>query len=213
MLPLPINKPLRVQCYRYGMLAHIDQPDITGADAFNDLAARQEWPVLCDDTCTFQHPSLFRLLHVWRGAADANGIPYRRALTARMLQPFMRAIAIYERITGSDGLKHYRIRLFGSGWVEFYGELTGRLLDEVIPEPFVPRWHAFPDAVLGARAPLRMVARCDTFGKQYMTVEMLGAPMMSDDGAVRFALMAAHFDGIRSWEDVEAEERHRLAGR
>jgi hypothetical protein len=195
------------------MLARIDLPEIAGPDAFNDIAARERWPVLCDSSCSFRHPSLLQVLQVWQATAGADGIPRRQAMTPRKLQPFMRSLAIYERMFELDGAPRYRVRLFGGGWVEFYGEMTGRFLDELVPPAFLPRWHALPDTAFGAGAPVRIVARCDTFGKAYMMAEILCAPMRADDGAVRFALLAAQFDGTQMWDEVEAEERRRLGRR
>ena len=192
------------------MLDRIDLPEIAGPDAFNDIARREQWPTLCDPTCSFRHPPLRQLLEVWRAAAGPNAIPFRSALTPRKLQPFMRSLAIYERLIDCDGTTRYRVRLFSSGWVEFYGEMTGRFLDEVVPPAFLARWHALPDTALGAGRPVRMAARCDTFGKAYMTAEVLCAPMRAADGAARFALLAAKFDGRRSWDDVANEEYRRL---
>jgi len=77
-------------------------------------------------------------------------------MTARKLQPFMRNIAIYERI-GEGVQRRYRVRLLGSGIVQFYGELTGKSFEDAIPANFLPRWYAISDVPLLSHKPVRYV--------------------------------------------------------
>lgn len=182
--------------------------EIASAQAFNDAAAQQGWPILCDETCDFSNPMLADLLTLWRNEAG-DGIPARNAMTARKLQPFMRNIAIYERI-GEGEHRRYRVRLMGSGIVQYYGELTGKYVDDVVPERFLPRWYGLSDISLLAQKPVRLVLRADTFDKSYMVAEYLCAPLKSDDGKAKFVLLGMVFDGRRPWTVVEAETRQKL---
>ena len=191
------------------ILPKMPPPEIASAAAFRDTAALGEWPILCDEACDFDSPVLANLLALWRGEA-AGGIPARNAMTARKLQPFMRNIAIYERI-GEAVQRRYRFRLLGSGIVQYYGELTGKYLDEAVPEKYLPRWYAVADLPLASRAPVRFLLRADTFDKSYMVAEYLCAPLTSDSGLAKFILVGMVFDGRRSWATVEAETRERLA--
>jgi hypothetical protein len=181
---------------------------IASTEAFNAAAAEQGWPILCDKTCDFSSPVLTNLLSLWHSEAAA-GIPARATLSARKLQPFMRNIAIYERI-GEDNHRRYRVRLMGSGIVQYYGELTGKFVDEAVPEQFLPRWYALSDVTLMTGAPMRLLLRADTFDKSYMVAEYLCAPLTSDSGVSKFVLLGMNFDGRRPWTVVEAEARQKL---
>lgn len=182
--------------------------EIATADALNDAATRLGWPILCDASCDFTSSMLTELLGLWRGEA-AEDIPHRHAMTARKLQPFMRNIAIYERI-GDGAHRRYRVRLMGSGIVQYYGELTGKYVDEVVPEQYVPRWYAVSDLPLLSKKPTRLLLRADTFDKSYMVAEYLCAPLQSESGLVKFVLLGMVFDGRRPWNVVEAEARQKL---
>lgn len=182
--------------------------EIPSVQAFNDAATEQGWPILCDEGCDFSNPMLAELLALWRTEAG-EGIPARHAMTARKLQPFMRNIAIYERI-GEGAHRRYRVRLLGSGIVQYYGELTGKYVDDVVPEKFLARWYALSDVTLIAQKPMRLVLRADTFDKSYMVAEYLCAPLTADGGATKFVLLGMIFDGRRPWSVVEAETRQKL---
>jgi len=183
-------------------------PEISNAASFNETAAGKGWPIICDETLGFEHAMLAELLALWQSEA-ANGIPARHALTARKLQPFMRNIAIYERI-GEGEQRRYRVRLMGSGIVQYYGELTGKYFDDAIPEKYLDRWFGVSDISLLSEKPVRLILRADTFEKYYMTAEYLCAPLKADGGLVKFVLLGMVFDGRRPWNVVEAETRQKL---
>jgi len=183
-------------------------PEISSPAAFNETAAAKGWPIFCDEACGFDHALLGDLLALWQQEA-AQGIPSRTALTARKLQPFMRNIALYER-SGEGPARRYRVRLLGSGIVQYYGELTGKYFEDVVPEKFLDRWYAWTDIALLAQKPMRIVLRADTFEKSYMTVEYLCAPLLAEGGALKYVLVGMVFDGKRPWSDVETETRQKL---
>jgi hypothetical protein len=182
--------------------------EIASATAFNEAASHGGWPILCDEGCGFDNPMLSGLLTLWQDEAK-NGIPPREAMTARKLQPFMRNIAIYERI-GEGAQRRYRVRLMGSGIVQYYGELTGKYFDEVVPEKYLPRWYGVSDLPLLCGKPVRLILRADTFDKSYMVAEYLSAPLTTDSGLTKFILIGMAFDGKRPWSVVEAETRAKL---
>ncbi len=183
-------------------------PETPHAAAFNQTAASKGWPLLCDDSCGFEHALLGELLTLWRGEA-ANGIPARTVMTARKLQPFMRNIALYER-NGTGEQRRYRVRLMGSGIVQYYGELTGKFFEDAVPAKYLDRWYGISDVSLIAQKPVRFVLRADTFEKSYMTAEYLCAPLQDDAGMAKFVLVGMIFDGKRPWSVVEAETREKL---
>lgn len=179
--------------------------DVTDVAEANDVARQHGWPVLYDASCRCRHDKLNELHALWCSMAALAGIPHRREMTARLLQPYIRDLLLFERIGNGDG-RHYRVRLMGSTVARTLEDMTGRLLDEVIPERYLPRWYVKIDVTLATGAPLRMVARGDTFDKSFMVGEYLCLPLLADDGERRLVLAAAHFDGTHPWSAVMVEE-------
>lgn len=192
------------------MQSTIGLPDVASADTANELARNRRWPILYDTTCRFSHPELNQLLSLWRTAAEQGGVPRRRDMTARLLKSYMRMIVLYERVAEADSSRRYRVRLMGSSVVQMLGELTGRFLDEALPEKYLPRWYPMLDVPLATGAPLRILARVDTVGKNFLVGENLCVPLRAEDGEIKIVLVATCYDGTRSWTDVVAEECQRL---
>ena len=183
---------------------------IIGGAAEYNLAAREgNWHSLCDATLRFNHPDLIRLLALWRSEAGDRPVPLRSTMSPRLLKPFLRDIAIYER-SGEGHARRYRVRLMGTAFAQIQGDLTGSFIDEAVPSEFVPRWHASLDATLATGAPLRFLAREDTKGLTFLTGEFFSGPLAADDGRVNLVLSAARYSGRRPWEEVDAEARRLL---
>ncbi|HWA04338.1 MAG TPA: PAS domain-containing protein [Rhizomicrobium sp.] len=182
---------------------------IGSAAEYNRAATQGNWHSYCDDKAGFSHPDLRQLFAIWQGAAGEDAIPLRSAMTPRLLKPFLRDIAIYERV-GDGQSRRYRIRLMGTAFAQIVGDLTGRFIDESVPMEIAPRWHGALDATLGARKVLRFLGREDTRQMTFLTGEFFSAPLRSDDGTVNQVLGAAHYSGKRPWEEVERELRNRL---
>lgn len=181
---------------------------ITSVEDFRAAAESGEWPILCDPDCRFTHKLLADLMTLWRYEAG-HGIPARSALTARKLKPFMRHIALYER-SGKGKDRRYRVRLMGSGIVQYYGELTGKTFEEAVPAAFLPRWYGVSDLPLLSRKPARLVLRADTFNKSHMVAEYLVAPLCDDEGNTKFVLVGICFNGRHHWENLAPEARRIL---
>ncbi|MDE2109929.1 MAG: hypothetical protein KGJ79_02220 [Alphaproteobacteria bacterium] len=184
--------------------------EIKSADDFNEMARRKRWPMLCDVTCAFIYPKHRDLLAVWRDLARPDRIPYRREMTPRLLAPYMKSLSLFERIAGKDDSRRYRVRLMGGDVVAVTGELTGKFLDEAIPDEFLESWYALADLPLAHGKPLRVLIRTDTFDKGYLVAESLTLPLRADDGELRLFFAASRYDGTRSWSSVAAEEALRL---
>jgi hypothetical protein len=182
---------------------------IGSAAEYNRASQKGDWHSLCDATLRFNHPDLTKLLTLWRNEAGDKPIPLRRTMSPRLLKSLLRDIAIYERV-GDGGDRRYRVRLMGTSFAQILGDLTGKFIDEAVPEPFVPRWHAALDATLGAGAPLRFLGREDTKGLTFLTGEFFSAPLIADDGQMNLVLAAARYSGKRPWEEFDQEARRLL---
>jgi hypothetical protein len=130
-------------------------------------------------------------------------------MSPRLLKSFLRDVALYERI-GDGGDRRYRVRLMGTSFAQILGDLTGKYLDEAIPETLQPRWYGALDATLATRAPLRFVGREDTNQMTFLTGEFFSAPLTADDGQLNLVLGAARYSGKRPWIEVDAEVRANL---
>jgi hypothetical protein len=182
-------------------------PSIEAADSFNAAAARDGWPGLCDAALDFAAPDLKELLSTWLRFADADGIPTRSQISARVLKPYLSRVAIYERVPTNGGGRRYRARLVGSDAALVIGNLTGKFLDEAVPASFLPRWYTSLDVTLAARRPLRFLTRSDTNRMEFLVAEYFSAPMLDSNGAPNLVLGCGRYDGQRQWADIERDLR------
>ena len=159
---------------------------------FNAEAETSDWPMRCDASCRFSDERLQKLHALWLEKAKGD-VPSRAKLDMRTLKPFMRNIAIMERVDTETG-HSYRFRLFGSALSLVFGEHTGRLLDEMVLPMTLPGWIAFYDMLLTTRAPLHLenIFRAET--SAYLRGELFAAPLTDDAGNIRFALVATYVD-------------------
>ena len=165
----------------------------TVADAFNRLAARENWGSICDPDLAFLCGAHSALANLWREKAGLFGIPARREFTARCLKSFLKDVAIYERVNPLGASSRYRVRLMGTSFAAVMGDLTGKHLDEAVPERFLARWTAALDAALDAAAPLRFLARSDTVDKSFLIAEYFEAPLLDDNGRRTLVLASSRF--------------------
>ena len=164
---------------------------VEAARRYNALAEAEGWHSTCYAALDFKHRALLDLLAIWRRHAPPGGVPRRKDLTPRMLRAHLGDIAIYERT--NEGRERYRMRVMGSRLSLVLGALNGKYLDEAVPAKFLKRWHAAPNAVLEAGAPLRFLSRAEIADKPFMTGEYLMAPLVGDGGAMDTVLASALF--------------------
>lgn len=176
------------------------------SEKFNGRARTEAWPSFCDASLAFQRMEFRLLLATWHDLGNEEHLPSRRELTSHKLKSLLRNIAIYERVT--NGKMRYRVRVMGTAFADIMGDMTGRFLDEALPDEHLPRWQAALDAVLEAGAPLRFVSRADTTGRSFIVGEYFEAPLLDDDGAPTMILAGGHF-AARKWSDITDLEPER----
>jgi hypothetical protein len=164
---------------------------VEAARRYNALAQAEGWHSTCYAALDFKHRALVDLLGIWRRFALQGSVPRRVDLTPRLLRAHLGDIAIYER-SGESG-ERYRMRVMGMRLSAVLGDLTGKYLDEAVPKKFLKRWHAAPDAVLEAGAPLRFLSRAEIADKPFITGEYLMAPLLGDGGERDTVLSCALF--------------------
>ena len=175
---------------------------VQACEKYNVRARAEGWPSVCDAALDFHRVEFRVLIATWRSFATQR-LPSRRDFTPRSLKALLRNVVIYERVT--NGSVRYRVRLMGTAFAEMMGDLSGKFLDEVIPEQHLPRWHAALDAGIEAGAPLRFISRMDTLDKPFMVGEYFEAPVLTDDGSPDMILAAGLF-APRHSADIPALE-------
>ena len=145
--------------------------------AFNARAAH--WPTRthCEIAREFDSPLLREALSVWREKAGGQPWPRREDMTPRAMKNFLPHVAIVE-VVGSADTVRYRVRLAGS-WVEQrVVPMTGKFLDEVIPEPQLQNFQSIFHLALGMGGPIRLFASGLKFqNKDYLDIEDFFAPL------------------------------------
>jgi PAS domain len=159
-----------------------------------DKIEKSGWGLSVDETMTFAKPELTILFDLWRLKADTlRALPRREDLDIRLLKPFLRHISVVERIANASGKSSYRIRLQGSFLVEFFGDQTGKLLEESVPPELAERWTGVYDALLEAGRPLRLQGTYQQERMEYLVGESLNVPLGNGEGPPVSVLSATYY--------------------
>lgn len=159
-----------------------------------DRIKTQGWGVAIDETLSFNQPELRTLADVWHAKADAmNTLPRREDLDIRLLKPFLRHITVMERVAGPPAKSSYRTRLQGSFLVEFFGDQTGKLMEDVVPPELAERWIGVYDVILESRRPLRLVGTYSHERMAYLIGESFAVPLGNGDQAPVSVLSATYY--------------------
>jgi hypothetical protein len=169
-------------------------PEMNPAQALNEAAAREGWPMRADAALQFETPQLNALREVWRAKAkDAGDLPARGAFDARTLKPFLSHISIVERAVNPSGQRSYRFRFYGTELTRYFGEQTTHFIEDSIPPERLDSWVASFDAVLSARAPLRILSYFEIPQVSYLNGESFTAPFANGAHAPSTILAATYF--------------------
>lgn len=199
----------RQKCLRETDIETATQNGIS-IDRFNGLAAQSDWPVLIDPLCRFTYAKLSAANALWQCMAG-TGLPRRQDMTARLLQPYIPQLTIYERLQGPDHILRFRVRLMGTNSAQFTQEMTGHYIDEILSQEHLSRWLIAGQTVLRHGAPLRLLYRGDSFNKKHVVGEAFVAPLLTTDGRPDLIMAITVFEGGNSWEAIAARTRRQLA--
>jgi hypothetical protein len=189
------------------MDSQANDPKVASVEELNRLARRRDWFVEGDVECRFIFGEHNKLDAIWRSKSGVSGIPFRREMTLRLLQPFSKMMVLHERVVDPAGTRRYRVRLIGSQAAQVIGEVSGKFYDEFLPQNSAAMWNAMSDAVLAQGTPIRMLIRADELDKSFLFGEFFVAPLMADDGTVSLIMSVGHFTGDLRWEDVASKTR------
>lgn len=174
------------------------------AKVLNQRAVREKWYHYCDPTLAFSDPCYNELLDLWRIKAGDRRMPSRTDMTARELKSILRNILVIERVQRTPS--RYRFRLVGTSLTSMAGELTGRMVDEIVPPEHLPRWHECCDLVLDGGKPMRFLGRVHLEGREYLDAENLYVPLANDKGEPSFTMAFCrysprHSESEQTWEN------------
>lgn len=158
----------------------------------------------------FRHPQLAEALEFWRKRTGPDGIPVRRDFTPQTMRAFLDRVALFEGVKQPTGASRLRARLTGREFARSYAEMSGKYIDEIVPERYRARWNLIWNAVVGFRRPFRMVQVPEAFNRKHSIVEYLLAPLLDDAGELNQVLMVCNFEFGVPWETVQAEEAEYL---
>ena len=86
------------------------------------------------------------------------------------------------------------------------GELTGKMVEDVVPPEHLPRWIGCGDLILEGGQPLRFIGRVHLEGKEYLNAENLFVPLANDNDEPTFVMGLCRYtprrsDSEESWEN------------
>jgi hypothetical protein len=160
-------------------------------DEYNRQAELAGWPNRLDPSLSFEAQDLREALAVWRNAAGTRLLPLRTDLTPKLMKSFLAKVAVLD-VVREDGRTRFRVRVTGSALDRNFGGMTGKFLDESLPEPFLTRWVATLNVALQAQGPARTSGKMEFRDQIYLNIETFYAPMGADPSAPDAILIVVH---------------------
>ncbi len=161
------------------------------AEAFNVRAQSEGWPARCDEACAFDAHELADVHGLWSARACGGRIPAREEFNLRSLKAVAAWTSIVQREV-EEGDRRYRLRLIGSALARVFGENSGRLFDEFIPQFLLPSWLAGYDLVLARARPLRFQSWYRVPGADLFKGETISAPVRGAGEQLDMILSVTH---------------------
>ena len=137
-------------------------------------------PIVVDYDLQFRQPQLGAALAYWRSCCGDRAMPARSDLDPVDMRQFLASVLLAEVVAGGRG-PEIRIRLAGTEIEAIFGPITGKPLAEALPADMVARWALLAQTVLAARGPVRFVTRIAYRGQEFVTAEVLAAPLSAHD--------------------------------
>jgi hypothetical protein len=167
-------------------------------------------PLVCDPTLSIEAAALKSFVNLWDGLSKiTGGVPLRRAMTARVLKNYLADLLLIERVETETG-RRYRVRIVGTRISAVIGDVTGRYVDEFVPDQLMPRWNGVSDRVLSAKRPLRFKGRVLLNNKTHLMSEYVSAPLADDVGRISIVLTVFSVTDTSRIEPAMTALRNRL---
>jgi hypothetical protein len=166
-------------------------------------------PWFADPALKFVTPELKRAVDVWHEKRGTQTMPSREDMTIRELAFALPNIGFVDIVKVGDATR-YKVRLMGSVLDEFVAPMTGRFVDEVVPERFATKWASHWQPAIDRRAPLRAVARVEFAERRWYVSEALHAPLATDGETPDVLMVATYFHSTEGFENRSRDIAERL---
>lgn len=150
------------------------------------------------------HPRLAKLLRLWDQRRNGRNLPVYGELRINDLQPWMEHLVVVEM---GESPPRPKFRLVGRECIRYggMGDLIGRYLDDVVPEPArEAALRPFFDCA-GYRAPQYIVLESALSGEEGMSYHRLLLPHASDGCTVDIVLAGIYLEANPDAEEMVAE--------
>ena len=137
-------------------------------------------PVIVDRELRFAHRAMRDALAYWQSRCGKRAMPSRADLDPLDMRSFLPYVGLVECEPSGGGLD-FRVRLAGTAVEDIFSPISGRRPGEFLPPEIAARWRYALETTVKAAVPLRFVTRLALESKDFLTTEILIAPL-SEDG-------------------------------
>lgn len=156
----------------------------------------------------FVTPQLKQAAQVWEAKRGARTMPARGDLGIRDLKFALPNITFMDIVRGER--LRFRVRMMGSTLDELIAPITGRFIDEVVPEHFDTKWTAQWMPAIDGRRLRRAAGRVEYAERRWYVAESLYAPLAEDGETPGILMVVAFYHAIDKSDGAPTTD---LAGR
>ena len=135
------------------------------------------WPITVDWELRFSRPQAQKALAYWQSLLAGRQMPARRELTPRAMKAFITYVNLVDVLSLGNDKWDYVISLQSADAHAVLGDIKGRRLAEIFPFAIERRWRGSFDLPRAGKAPVRLLTRASTGGKNWLACEVLLAPL------------------------------------
>ncbi|MBL8781496.1 MAG: PAS domain-containing protein [Alphaproteobacteria bacterium] len=157
----------------------------------------------------FVTPQLNQVAALWEARRGSRTMPSRGDLTIRDLKHVLPHVTFMDIVRGSEGLR-FRVRLMGSVLDQLVAPITGRFIDEVVPQHFATKWTEQWMPAIDGRRPRRAAGRVEYAERRWYVAESLYAPLAQDGDAPDILMVVAFYHAL---DKSDGAAKADLAGR
>jgi hypothetical protein len=143
----------------------------------------------------FVTPQLKQAAQVWEAKRGARTMPSRGDFGIRDLKFALPNITFMDIVRGGERLR-FRVRMMGSMLDELVAPITGRFIDEVVPEHFATKWAAQWMPAIDGRRLRRAAGRVEYAERRWYVAESLYAPLAEDGETPDILMVVAFYHAI-----------------
>ena len=150
-------------------------------------------PIALDPQLDFHSPELTEGLAYWQAKAAARPMPLLSDIRPEEIPRLLPYLSLFE-ITRENGMPELFPRLAGSKFEEVFGPLHKKPLRSVLAPEILERWHGAARGLIEAGVPLRAAGEVLHDGKDFISFELLLAPLSRSGEAIDMLFLLSQFD-------------------